>query len=145
MKIFFYTILILILSCKSIENLKQDNSVEVIKFMGTFYDYPRDVDVKIFWEFPEEHAKLVIPKSFNLPEKFSNLAKMNENNSFEFLTYAFIYKNGNVKDTIYADQTLKTFMKINVKNGQPIESFYYDNNEFSYFLKIKYSFFKECW
>lgn len=146
MRIYFYIIIILILSCKSTKDFDQDDSVEVIKFMGSFNDYPRDVDYSIFWNFPEEHARLKVTKSFNLPEKFIRLEKMDEDKSFEFLTYAFIYKNNNINDTIYADQTLRAFMKIDFKNGQSVESFYFDyNNEISEFLKIKYSFFNECW
>jgi len=84
---------------------KQNDTVEVVKFMETYYYYSRDVDYHIFWGFPEEHAKLSIIHNFSIEEKFRNLPLVTENENFEFLTYAFIYKNGNKKDTIYADQT----------------------------------------
>jgi hypothetical protein len=71
-----------------------------------------------------------------------------ENENFEFLTYAFIYKNGNKKDTIYADQTLKAFKKIRKikKTDRLEETYYYDKDgEIATMLRNKFSFFKECW
>ena len=127
---------------------KQNDTVEVVKFMETYYYYSRDVDYHIFWGFPEEHAKLSIIHNFSIEEKFRKLPLANEDENFEFLTYAFIYKNGNKKDTIYADQTLKAFKKIRKikKTDRLEETYYYDKNgEIATMLRNKFSFFKECW
>jgi len=127
---------------------KQNNTVEVVKFMGTYGFYSREVDYHIFWGFPEEHAKLSIIYDFSIEEKFRKLPLANEDENFEFLTYAFIYKNGNKKDTIYADQTLKAFKKIRKtkKTDRLEETYYYDKNgEIATMLRNKFSFFKECW
>jgi len=129
-------------------NNNKNNTVEVIKFMGTYGHYPMDVNYGIFWGFPEEHAKLNIIYDFSIEEKFEKLALMNENEDFEFLTYAFIYKNGKKRDTIYADQTLKAFKKVKkVKTPNRYEEIYYydKEGEIATMLRNKFSFFKECW
>jgi hypothetical protein len=145
-----YKILIplMFLSCVSTNYRSSDHQVEVIKFMGTYQTYSVEVNYDIFWEFPEEHARLNIINDFSLSEKFNKLPLKKEDESFEFLTYAFIYKNGKRTDTIYADQTLKAFKKYKFgKNKNDIEEiFYYDNSgETAKMLRSKFSFFKECW
>lgn len=127
---------------------KENNTVEVIKFMGTYNDYPMDVNYQIFWDYPEEHAKLNIIYDFSIEEKFRKLPLVTENENFEFLTYAFIYKDGKSTDTIYADQTLKAFKKIQKikKTNRFKETYYYDKEgEIATMLRNKFSFFNECW
>lgn len=138
----------LLLSCVSSKFHSNEHQVEVIKFMGTYQTYSVEVNYDIFWQFPEEHAKLSIVNDFSLNEKFSKLPLMKKDDSFEFLTYAFIYKNGKKNDTIYADQTLKAFKKYKFgKNKNDTEEiFYYDTDgETANILRSKFSFFKECW
>lgn len=122
------------------------NSIEVIKFMATYYDYPIDIYYDSFWEFQEEHAKLSIIHDFSLEDRFNELPIMKEDETFEFLTYAFIYKNGSKNDTIYADQTLKAFKKYDSSKSKYKETLFYDEKgEIARALRERFSFFRECW
>jgi hypothetical protein len=144
-KLILYTAFLIIISCKSYK-LKSDNSTLAIKFMGTVKMYPMDLNEKIFWENPDEHAFIKIEYEFK-ESYIDSLPKMREDKHFEFLKYAFIYKNGNKNDTIYADQSLKAFYKIEKGKDRGLYkyNFYYDYKDKFDMLKITYSFFNDCW
>lgn len=145
----FYSILTLCLimfSCKAVKNKEKvlqdsDLKVSVIKFMGTVYSYPVEVDERIFWGAKDEHVIYQFPESHHIIDEVKTLPK-NDGKTFEFLTYAFIVKSKTSIDTIYVDQKLTTWKL--VKKGK--STYFYDESRtIKESLQNRYSFFNECW
>lgn len=141
-----YLFAFLVVSCSSNQGQSlttskiRESKVEVIKFMGTITSQPYTVDEKVFWEFIDEHAKLNIRNN-----DFISDVKALKNHSSEYfreINYAFIIVNGKQIDTIYSDDTLKSwFLKV---ENQKI--YYYDDKgEIAKNLRLLYSFFYDCW
>lgn len=145
----FYLILIFLsfslYSCLS----KKDSTVqqksmyeiEIIKFMD-LNQYPRSIDEKIFWDYPEEHASFRIridKSSKTFLDEIKGFKIINSNNFPDF-KYALLIKKDKKIDTLYSDESLKHWKyKINGKNLN-----YYDEN-YSSFLRENYTFFSNCW
>jgi hypothetical protein len=152
MKNIFFNILVVFCllvatSCKTNKNIistdgneREIDEVEVIKFMGTVYDYPRGVDEKIFWDFKEEHAKLFIGNS-GFIQDVKNL-RSNKSDRFREYNYAFIVKKGKEIDTLYSDNTLQTWL---LKKNKKQIYFYDEEGKIAENLIHIYSFFKDCW
>lgn len=120
--------------------INQESKVEVIKFMGTITTQPYTVDEKIFWNNRDEHAKLSIRNN-----DFIDDVKSLKNHSYEYfheINYAFIIVNRNQIDTIYSDDTLKSWF---LKEGNQEIYFYDDKGEIAKNLRLSYSFFYDCW
>lgn len=117
------------------------NEIEIIRFMG-LYQYPRSVDEKIFWDFPEEHASFKIRidmTSKTFLDDIKEFKSAKDVNFYEF-EYALLIKKGNKTDTIYSDHTLK-YWKHKI-NGSYLN--YYDDS-YPLFIRENYSFFSDCW
>lgn len=106
-------------------------------------DYPMAINMKTFWDFPEEHAQ------FNLPlgnDTFlTEVAELPIDNceNFTSLRYAFVVKkHGSINDTVYADTPLKTWI---FKRKKKVECHYDLNAFYAEFLREHYPFFKGCW
>ncbi len=145
----FYPIIIFLLfslhSClsKKDSTLQQKNmyEIEIIKFMD-LNQYPRSIDEKIFWDYPEEHAsfRIRIDKSSKTFLEDIKEFKITNADSFPDFKYALLIKKDKKIDTLYSDQSLKHWKyKVNGKNLN-----YYDENYFS-FLRENYTFFSDCW
>lgn len=122
---------------------KQDNNtITVVKFMY-LDDYPMAINTKSFWNFPNEHAKFILPLGKNtFLDEIKTLPK-NNCDSLTFLNYAFVVKKkGSQNDTIYADFALKTW--IFKEKGKTI-CYYDEKGKYSEFLRQNYPFFKDCW
>lgn len=131
------------ISCKSSKTdilSKKVDEVEVIKFMGTITTQSRSIDEKAFWYFKDEHAKLIIRNSGFIEDVKD--VKNHKYDDFEEYNYAFIVKKGKSVDTLYSDNSLKTW--ILKKNKENI--YYYDEEgKIAENLRNTYSFFRECW
>lgn len=145
----FYPILIFLLfstySClwKKNNTLQQKSvyEIEIIKFMD-LNQYPRSIDEKIFWDYPEEHAsfRIRIDKSSKTFLEDIKEFKTTNADSFPDFKYALLIKKDKKIDTLYSDQSLKHWKyKVNGKNLN-----YYDEN-YSSFLRENYTFFSDCW
>ncbi|MFD1604396.1 hypothetical protein ACFSJW_13385 [Flavobacterium artemisiae] len=139
-------LMLIICSCSTNNKTFNDNGkiyykeVLAIKFMGTITTQPYAVIEKSFWAFTDEHVYLKIRNN-----GFINDVKDLKNNSFDKfneLNYAFIVRNKKSVDTLYSDNTLKSW--IYKKNKK--EYYYYDEEgKIAENLRNTYSFFNDCW
>ncbi len=108
--------------------------------MGSIRTQPYSVDEKIFWSYQDEHAKLSISSSGFI----NDIKTINDTTStyFEDYNYAFLVKKGSKIDTLYSDNTLKTWI---LKKGKKKIYFYDKDGKTAENLRHTYSFFKDCW
>lgn len=133
-------------SCNSSKSIFIDNGkieyeeILVIKFMGTITTQPYAVMEKSFWAFKDEHTFLKIKNN----DFIEDVKKLKNNNSEKFreYNYSFIVKNTKTIDTLYSDNTLKSWVL--KKNNKEI--YYYDEEgKIAENLRNIYSFFYDCW
>jgi len=146
-KILIYVIIfccLTFISCKTekgnISSNDKDYNVEVIKFMGSIRSQPYSINEKIFWSYPDEHAKILI-KNIGFINDVKSIKDTTSTN-FEDYNYAFLVKNGRQVDTLYSDSSLKTWI---LKKGKKNIYFYDKKGETAENLRHTYSFFKNCW
>lgn len=144
--VFVFFVFFIFCSCNSSKStFVDDGKIEyeeilVIKFMGTITTQPYAVMEKSFWAFKEEHTFLKI----NNNDFIEDVKRIRNNYSAKFreYNYAFIVKNKKEIDTLYSDNSLKTW--IFKKNNK--EVYYYDEEgKIAENLRNTYSFFRECW
>ncbi|MFH6995140.1 hypothetical protein [Flavobacterium sp. FlaQc-48] len=140
-------LIILASSCSNVRKKTFNNNGKIyyeeilaIKFMGTITTQPYAVMEKSFWSFPDEHVYLRI-RNNDFIKEVKNL-KDNSFDKFNEYNYAFIVKDDESVDTLYSDNTLKSW--IYKKNKK--EYYYYDEEgKIAENLRSTYSFFKDCW
>ena len=100
-------------------NENRVNEVEAIKFMNTVNEYPIAIYEKTFWQYREEHAKLLIKNSGFIDDIKS--IKDTTSIYFKDYNYAFIVRKDKEIDTLYSDYTLKSWI---LKKGNKNIYFY---------------------
>jgi hypothetical protein len=145
-KIYLSIIIICLLSCNSKKNTFKNygridyESVLVIKFMGTLTTHCRSVDEKTFWYDKDEHSFMKI-RNNNFIDDIKKI-KNNSIDNFREYSYAFIVDNGIETDTLYSDNTLKSWI---LKKNKKEMYFYDEEGIIAEGLRNTYSFFYECW
>lgn len=146
-KIFFPSLILSLFSLhscflnKDITMQQNENEIIILKFMD-INKYPRTIDEKIFWDYPDEHATFRI-RIDKLSKTFLDDIKdfkLTNSDNFPDFKYALLIKKEKKTDTIYSDPTLKHWRY--KENGRILN--YYDEN-YSFFLRENYTFFSDCW
>ena len=138
----FLKLKVLIFLFMFLQAASAQNSITVIKFMGSISTY-QSIDEKNFWTWTDEHATLII-RNNDFLEDVKKLKSEQSNYNLVDIKYAFLVKNkkGKIIETFYTDNLMEIWaFKKNNKF-----TLYYDKERKIYESLIKlYSFFNECW
>jgi hypothetical protein len=140
MKNFIFLLVSLVSLSFNNKLINQSNGITVIKFMGTVTTHPYSTDEKMFWSSKDEHVTLKIRNN-----DFTEEIKLLENKGSDMILdvkYCFLVKKGKTLDTIYSDESLKSWV---FKRKGKYTLFYDGDGKIAKGLRNRYSFFYDCW